>query len=225
MPNAGSRWPRRRRFCRPSRLERDRADPTERGCRCLGLAPTAQRCRLDWRPRPRLPATTRHICRQARRPRTQCRGRRYRPPASTPRSCFVLQRLDAAAGKAECAPRRLQHGLADTGFQVIDVTIDDDARLLAEGQLGPVAEGELEPCCGTGAKLVPEMHRDADARCDGIAARDDLRLMLHFVDYPGAFGGHWRECHEGCPRRRRGAGNRPRHRGKTKPGEEQLHRC
>ena len=70
--------------------------------------------------------------------------------------------VHARLEQANLAIGRLQHGLANIPFRVIDIAIDDDARLLPEREQGIVAKGDLQAPLGPGAKLVLHMHRRPD---------------------------------------------------------------
>ena len=79
-------------------------------------------------------------------------------------------------------PWLFESGLADILVKVIDVAVDDDARVLPKRQQRIVAEGDPEAPFRPGTKLVPEMNRRPDrGRGDGIAG-NDFSLVLHPVD-------------------------------------------
>src|SRR4030095_2458504 len=70
------------------------------------------------------------------------------------RDLAVLHLLDAAGGEAESALRHLQKGFADAAIGIVDIAVDHDARMLAEGKLSFVEELNLKPRIGSGVQLV-----------------------------------------------------------------------
>ena len=69
----------------------------------------------------------------------------------------------------------LEHGLADILLRVIDIAINDDARLLPECQHGIVAERDLVPSTPVRSSSLPLDKRPKDHRDDSVAG-DDLSV-------------------------------------------------
>ena len=61
---------------------------------------------------------------------------------------------------------RGQHGLAGICARIVDIAVDADARLLAEGQNAVVVENDLQPPFRSRAQLIAEMDGCTDA-CRG----------------------------------------------------------